>query len=365
MPASSSPSARGESRPNGVPLKIRAAVIGATGYTGAETLRYLLGHPYVEISAAVARSGAGMPVSDVLRGLVGRTDLLLEPYDPDALGERADVALCCLPHGDSQEIVDELRTAGLTVFDLSADHRLGGLELHEKVYGEHRFPERLDEAVYGSPELFREQLRDAELVAVPGCYPTSANLALWPLLAEGLIEPDDIIVDAKSGVSGAGRTPALASHFAEAGEGLTAYKVLVHRHGPEIEHALGSAVGAQIRVLFTPHLVPMTRGILCTAYARLRPGVAATSVREAYAMAYDSLPFVHLLPEGRAPRTQDVRGTNNAHVQGFVREDDGRVIAISAIDNLGKGAAGQAVQCMNLAMDLGETSGLDMPALVP
>ena len=253
----------------------------------------------------------------------------------------------------------------MTVLDLSADHRLGSLALHNRIYGEHRRPERLAEAVYGSPELFGDQLRDASLIAVPGCYPTSANLALWPLLAEDLIEPDDLIVDAKSGVSGAGRTPSPGAHFPEAGEGATAYKVLVHRHGPEIERALGDSTGRPARVLFTPHLIPMSRGILCTAYARLKRGVAPSSVREAFEVAYGSSPFVHLLPEGRTPRTQDVRGTNNAHVQSFVREDDGRVVVICAIDNLGKGAAGQAVQCMNLAMDLGERSGLDMPALVP
>lgn len=346
-------------------MKIRVAVVGATGYTGGEALRYLLGHPYVEVVAAVARSTAGRAVSDVVRGLVGRTDLRLLPYDPDALGEQADVALSCLPHGDSQEVVDDLRSVGLTVLDLSADHRLGDLALHNEVYGEHRRPERLAEAVYGSPELFADELRDACLVAVPGCYPTSANLALWPLLAEQLIEPHDLIVDAKSGVSGAGRAPSPGAHFPEAGEGVTAYKVLVHRHGPEIEHALGRATGQQVRVLFTPHLIPMSRGILCTAYGRLRHGIAATSVREAFEIAYGQSPFVHLLPVGRTPRTQDVRGTNNAHIQCFVREDDGRVVVVSAIDNLGKGAAGQAVQCMNLARGLTETCGLDMPALAP
>ena len=313
----------------------------------------------------MARSKVGRPVSEVARGLLGRTDLTLTEYDPAELGKCADAALSCLPHGDSQEVVDELRSEGLTVLDLSADHRLGDIELHNRVYGEHRHPERLAEAVYGSPELFGDELRSASLIAVPGCYPTSANLALWPLLAEDLIEAGDLIVDAKSGVSGAGRSPSPGAHFPEAGEGVTAYKVLVHRHGPEIERALGAATGRPARVLFTPHLIPMSRGILCTAYARLRPGVAATSVREAFEVAYGTSPFVHLLPAGRTPRTQDVRGTNNAHVQCFVREDDGRVVVITAIDNLGKGAAGQAVQCMNLAMDVGETSGLDMPALAP
>ena len=346
-------------------MKVRAAVVGATGYTGGEALRYLLAHPEVEIAAAVGRSAAGRALSDVIPGLTGRTDLRIEAYDPEALARRADVALCCLPHGDSQEVVDELRTASLRVLDLSADHRLGDLALHRRVYGEHRHPARLAEAVYGSPELFGAEIAEATLVAVPGCYPTSANLALWPLLARGLVEPDDLIVDAKSGVTGAGRTPSAAAHFPECGESVTAYKVLTHRHGPEIERALGAATGQAPRVLFTPHLIPMSRGILCTAYARLKPGVAAAAVREAYASAYDGQAFVHLLPEGRAPRTQDVRGTNHAHVQGFVREEDGRVVALSAIDNLGKGAAGQAVQCMNLMMGLDETAGLGAFAALP
>ena len=346
-------------------MRTRVAVVGATGYTGSESLRYLLGHPSVDVVAAVARSAAGSPLSHAVPALTGRTDLVCEPYDGPALAGRADAALLCLPHGEAQDVAHELLGAGVTVVDLSADHRMGDAALHEQVYGPHRHPERLGEAVYGAPELFRESIRGARLIAAPGCYPTSANLALWPLLRADLVDPADLIVDAKSGVSGAGRAPTDAAHFPECGEGVTAYKVLTHRHGPEIERALGAASGRRVRVLFTPHLVPMSRGILCTAYARLRPGATATDVRRAYEAAYQDEPFVHLLPGDRTPRTQDVRGSGHAHVQCYVRPDDGRVVAVSAIDNLGKGAAAQAVQCLNIARGLPEDAGLGAAPLCP
>ncbi|HEY8428641.1 MAG TPA: N-acetyl-gamma-glutamyl-phosphate reductase [Sandaracinaceae bacterium] len=346
---------------------VRAVVVGATGYTGAELVRLLLGHPGVELAGLVGHSTAGEPVSAVLPSLAGIVSGTVAPFDARAIAEQADAAFCALPHGASADKVGALREAGLVVFDLSADFRLRSLDTYRQWYGEHGAPERLAEAVYGLPELYREALRTADLVAVPGCYPTSAILPLAPLLREGLVELDQpIVVDAKSGVSGAGRPPKPRTHYPETAESLRAYSIAGrHRHTPEIEQELSAAAGREVRVVFSPHLVPMTRGILSTIYLRPRAGVDAGRCTEAARGLYEGSPSVHVLAPNECPDTLRVRGSNRAHLSYTSDERSGWIVAQAAIDNLVKGAAGQAVQCMNVRFGFDEGAGLGQPALWP
>lgn len=352
--------------------KIRVAIVGATGYTGAELARLVLGHPEAEIVSLVGQSKAGQPVERVLPALAGIVRGEIEAFDADRIAERADVAFCGLPHGASAPIVKELRARKVVVFDLSADFRLVDRAVHAEWYGEDHAPELAAQAVYGLPELYREALRTADLVAVPGCYPTATILPLAPLLAEGLLEEGPLVVDAKSGVSGAGRAPSERTHFSETTEGFRAYKIAGgHRHTPEIEQELSRAAqraavpGGPVRITFTPHLVPMTRGILSTAYARVKPGVDAARCTAVARAAYEGSPSVFVHEPGACPDTLWVRGSNRAHVSYTLDARTGTLIAQGAIDNLVKGASGQAVQCMNVRFGLPEGAGLAMPAAWP
>ncbi|WP_236606350.1 N-acetyl-gamma-glutamyl-phosphate reductase [Sandaracinus amylolyticus] len=346
--------------------RIRAAIVGATGYTGAELARLLLGHPNVELAVLVGASKAGQPVERVLPSLAGIVRGDVEAFDADRVAARADVAFCGLPHGASAPIVKELRARGVIVFDLSADFRLVDRAVHREWYGEDHAPELAKNAVYGMPELHREALRTADLVAVPGCYPTATILPLAPLFAKGLVEDGPVIVDAKSGVSGAGRAPSERTHFSETTEGFRAYKIAgAHRHTPEIEQELGRVGSRDVRIVFTPHLVPMTRGILSTSYVRPKPGVdAARCTAEARAF-FEGSPSVFVHDAGACPDTLWVRGSNRAHVSYALDARTGLLIAQGAIDNLVKGASGQAVQCMNVRFGLPEGAGLAMPAAWP
>jgi N-acetyl-gamma-glutamyl-phosphate reductase len=344
--------------------RIPVAVVGASGYTGAELCRLLATHPRAELVAVYAKRAAGQRTTDVFPHLTGRVDLLIEEFDADALAARAKVAFSALPHGDSAAVVAALRERGVVTLDLSADFRLRDPAAWREWYGgehTHPAPALLSSAVYGLPERHRAALRDAQLVAVPGCYPTAAILAIAPLVDRDLVRRDGLVVDAKSGVSGAGRTPSQATHLPEAGEGIRPYKVGgAHRHTPEIEQELGGAV------LFTPHLVPMSRGILASVYATpTDPSLPADAYRAALADAYAGEPFVDVLPPGRLPDTSYVRASNRAQVTAVYDPRSRRVLAMSAIDNLVKGAAGQAVQCLNLAMGWPETSGLEQVAMFP
>jgi N-acetyl-gamma-glutamyl-phosphate reductase len=348
------------------PKPIRATIVGGTGYTGAELVRLALGHPSLELVSIVGNTTAGQTIADVLPSLRGIVEGQVKPFEPDVIAEQADVAFCALPHAASAEAVSALRQRGQKVFDLSADFRFEDLSVYEAWYGKHPVPERLSEAVYGLVELHREELRTADLVAVPGCYPTASTLALAPLVKEGLIRQDGIAVDAKSGVSGAGRGVSGATHFPETSEGVRAYKAGAHRHGPEIEQELSRLAGAPVEIAFVPHLLPMTRGILATCYAQpTHSNVTAAACTEAARALYSGSPSVHVLDEGQHPDTLWVRGSNRVHVGYTQARDGGTVIAMSAIDNLVKGASGQAIQCLNVRFGLDEGAGLHAPAQWP
>jgi N-acetyl-gamma-glutamyl-phosphate reductase len=333
----------------------RVAVLGATGYTALELLRVLLRHPHAQIGAVTSRQ-PGTPLTDVHPSLTGRCDLKLEELSPEQLAERADVAFCCLPHVASMEAVPGLLHAGLRVIDLSADYRLSDPGVYEQWYGHvHTDPTRLGSTVYGLPELHRDRIPPADLIANPGCYTSTSILALAPLLAKGLIEPQGIIIDAKSGVSGAGRTPKLNILYSEANESISAYSVGSHRHTPEIEQVLSSTCGKPVEVLFTPHLTPMDRGILATIYARpTDPGLTQQAALSALREFYEGEPFVRVVEH--IPATKHVSGTNEFHVTARVVR--GRVVLLAVLDNLLKGAAGVAVQNFNLMCGFDERDGL-------
>ena len=336
-------------------MAVRVGIMGATGYSALELLRYLLRHPEVEISVLTSRQEGNPHIAAVHPSLAGRLDLCCENLEPEAVAARSDVVFCCLPHGVTAQVVPRLLEAGTRVVDLSADFRLKNAEVYRQWYGkEHQAPELLSQAVYGLPELYREQIRSCRLVANPGCYPTSAILALAPLLRAGVIEPRGIIVDSKSGVSGAGRQPKLTTLYPECNESLSAYNVGRHRHTPEIEQVLGEAAGADVEVIFTPHLAPMDRGILSTVYAVPQREVGEEELLELFADFYRREPFVRVVEH--LPATKDTAGSNFCDLT--VRVVRGRVLMLSCLDNLGKGAAGAAVQNMNLLLGLEETTAL-------
>ena len=334
---------------------IDVAILGATGYTALEAMKILLRHPDVRIVAVTSRQEGRTPVSSVHPSLVGRLDLPLEDLGPEEVGSRAACVFSCLPHCASAEIVPRVLAAGARVVDFSADYRLDDAETYREWYGhEHPDAERLGRTVYGLPELFRDAIREARLVANPGCYSTSAILPLAPLLARGLIERDDIIVDSKSGVSGAGRTPKLMTHFPECNESMSAYNVGRHRHTPEIEQVVARHAGARPRVIFTPQLAPMDRGILSTIYAKPTRTLTEREVMDALRDAYAGERFVRVVDH--LPGTKDTVDTNFCDVT--ARVVGGRILLISCLDNLVKGAAGAAVQNFNVLFGLPETAGL-------
>lgn len=333
----------------------RAAILGATGYTALELLRILLRHPQAQVTAVTSRQ-PGAPIAEIHPNLTGRIELRLEDLDAAALAERADVVFCCLPHVASMEAVPGLLHAGLRVIDLSADYRLRDPGVYEQWYGHvHTDPTRLGTTVYGLPELFADRIPAADLIANPGCYTSTSILALAPLLRRGLVRPKGIIIDAKSGVSGAGRTPKLNILYAEANESLSAYSVGNHRHTPEIEQVLAEVSGTEVEVIFTPHLAPMDRGILATIYTEpTRDSLTLSEVLAALREEYAGKPFIRVVEH--LPATKHVSGTNEFHVTARIVR--GRVLLIAVLDNLIKGAAGVAVQNLNLMYGYPETSGL-------
>lgn len=343
---------------------MRVAVFGASGYAGLELLRILLRHPEAEIALVTSEQRAGQPVGDAFPALRGCLDLRFQASDPERQAGGVDFAFTALPHAASAPTVAALRKAGVPVADLSADFRFRELASYEAWYDTHPTPELLPGAVYGLPELHREALRGAELVACSGCYPTSALLPLAPFLREGRIETSGIVVDSKSGVSGAGRKADAAFLFSELDGNAFAYKVGAHRHGPEIEEQASALAGASVDVTFVPQLIPTTRGILTSVYCRSRAALSAADARAVLASAYADEPFVRVLPEGEAPSLAAVRGSNYCDVAAFTDERSGTLVLLSALDNLVKGASGQAVQCANLMRGIPETTALlDAPLL--
>jgi N-acetyl-gamma-glutamyl-phosphate reductase len=334
---------------------IKVAVLGATGYTALEALKILLRHPQVEIVAVTSRQEGRTPVSSVHPSLAGRLDLPLEDLSPQEVGRRADCVFGCLPHCASAEILPQVLEAGARVVDFSADYRLDDAATYLEWYG-HAHPDagRLGATVYGLPELFRDRIRDQGLVANPGCYSTSAILPLAPLVKAGLVETDDIIIDSKSGVSGAGRSPKLMTHFPECNESMSPYNVGRHRHTPEIEQIVARHAGVRPQVIFTPQLAPMDRGILSTIYVRPRRPVSDGDVLQVLREAYAEERFVRVVDH--LPGTKDTVNTNFCDLTARVVR--GRILLISSLDNLVKGAAGAAVQNFNVMFGLPETMGL-------
>ncbi len=337
---------------------IKAAIHGASGYTGFELIRLLLKHPDVELVALSSRKFAGVPIAEVFPALRNICSLVCEEYTENQLGRHADIVFAALPHQASMEAVPALLKGGAKVIDLSADFRFRDERVYSEWYQPHCVPELLQKAVYGLPELYRDKIKEADLVGNPGCYPTSVILAMAPLVKGKVIDLDSIIADSKSGVSGAGRGLSLATHFCEVNEGFKAYKVGEHRHTPEMEQELSLLAGRPVKISFTPHLVPMTRGILSTVYANLNESVTAGMIEESFVEFYRDAPFVRILGDGVIPNTLYVRGTNYCDIGWKVDPRVNRVVVVAAIDNLTRGASGQAVCNMNLMFGLEETRGL-------
>jgi N-acetyl-gamma-glutamyl-phosphate reductase len=336
----------------------KIAIIGASGYTGGELLRILAVHPGVTVSVITSREHQGKHLAEVFPHLRGYADLVFEHPDYQAIGKRVDAVFTALPHQASMAAVGELATFGIPIVDLSADFRFADPGLYAAHYSPHSHPQLLSESVYGLPEVYREAIRKSTIVGNPGCYPTGAILGLYPLLKESVIDPAAVIIDAKSGVSGAGRALSLSTLYTEISEGLHAYKVGNHRHAPEIQEKLSDIAQTRVDITFTPHLIPMNRGILSSIYTTASRTTDAHEIRAMFSDYYHTEPFIRLLPDGVFPDTAWVRGSNFVDIGIFMKPDTGRIIVITAIDNLVKGAAGQAVQNMNLLLNMEETSGI-------
>ena len=338
---------------------IKVSIVGATGYTGGELIRVLLKHPHVTIKHLTSESFAGKPISSVHSWLKGRCDIICKKFTVDAVSAGSDIVFLCLPHGTAFLPAAEILAMGKKVIDLSADFRLQDLQQYQYWYKlNHPEPALLKKAVYGLPELYKSKIRKAHLVANPGCYATSIILAYAPLISSRIQREHAYIADAKSGVSGAGKKLHLMYHYSEANENLLAYSVGSHRHLPEIEQELSKLSKKEEKISFTPHLIPMTRGILSTCYIKLKKKVSSDEILKRYRTFYKNKPFVVILPYGEFPETKNVSNTNYCHIGLHVDTHNKTVIIISAIDNLIKGASGQAVQNMNIMCGFPETDGL-------
>lgn len=345
---------------------IMAGVIGATGYTGAELVRILSDHPLVRLAGLTTQSYAGMPFWEVYPHLYKHTDMVCLELDLAGLVDKCDVVFTALPHGHSMPVAAEVHRRGKRLIDLGADFRFNDVSTYEKWYkAEHSEPGLNGEAVYGLPEIHRREIKEAMIVANPGCYPTSVIIGLAPLLKNGLVNTGSIVIDSKSGVSGAGRGLSLNTHYCEVNENIKAYNVGKHRHTPEIEQELSALAGENLVVSFTPHLTPMNRGMLSTIYAGLKgrrdPDEIVALYRDFYAGSF----FVRVLPPGMLPGTKSVSGSNHCDIGLVVDDRTGRVVVVSAIDNLIKGASGQAIQNMNVMFGFPEETGLDRPGMYP
>ena len=346
--------------------KIKVGIVGAAGYTGCELIRLLDVHPHAELAwLMTGKTHAGRNLKEVFPHLRGLPEMVLTPMEPRN-SQETDLVLMAMPHGLAVSVVPEFLKTGGRVIDLSADYRLKDPLVYEQWYQtRHEAPDLLQEAVYGLPEVYRKHLKEARLVANPGCYPTVSILALAPLLMQDLVLPGSIVIDAKSGVSGAGRGLSLGTHFAECNEDFMAYKPMEHRHMPEIEQELSLLAGEEVALCFVPHLVPMTRGMLATVYAKPGKAFKSQDLIMVYKEFYRDEPFVRILGEGELPRTKDVWGTNRCEISVGYHARTDTVLVIAVIDNLVKGASGLAVQNMNVMFGITETEGLDRIGLYP
>lgn len=346
--------------------KLKVAIVGSTGYGGVELIRFLLGHPEVEITSVISSSSSGLPITDGFPHLSEIVLQNLEAVDPQAIAEKADVVFTATPSGVSGKLVPELLAAGLKVIDLSGDFRIKDGAVYETWY-KHEAPaaELLEQAIYGLAELNGDAVKGSEFISNPGCYPTATLLGLIPALQAGWIDPKSIIIDAKSGVSGAGRGTSLMTHYAEINENLKVYKVNKHQHIPEVEQCLSQIAGEPVTVTFTTHLVPMTRGIMTTMYAGLIGTHTEAELVELYRHYYEGRPFVRVREAGKWPATKEVFGSNYCDIGFAVDERTGRLTIVSVIDNVVKGAAGQAIQNLNLMMGWDETTGLLLSPVYP
>ena len=343
-------------------MKTRVGIIGATGYTGLELLRLLLRHPESEITALTSQKYAGVPIDGVFPSLMNQFSLKCEELSFDRVAEKVDIVFTAVPHKTAMETIPPFYERGKKVVDLSADFRFKDAAVYEKWYQKHTATDLLRESVFGLPELHRNAIKQARIVGNPGCYPTGALIGLIPLVKKNLISLENIVVDSKSGVSGAGRDVVLGSLFCEVNEGVKAYKVFEHRHTPEIEQELSQLAGKRVPVTFVPHLIPMDRGILSTIYVRLTKMMKTEEVLDLFVNAYRGEPFVRIYPNGKLPNTRDVKGSNYCDI-GVVSGDDGRLVIVTAIDNMVKGASGQAIQNMNIMLGFPETMGLEVVPL--
>lgn len=344
---------------------VKVGIVGATGYVGGELIRLLASHPQCEIAYLVSESYQGKGIDEVFPHLHNFSHLVCQSLDIEALAKACDLVFLALPHGVSMDLVAKLLEKGKKVIDLGADYRLDDLAVYEKWYGKHTQSHLFSQAVYGLCELNREKIKATNLIGNPGCYPTTALLGLAPLLKHKLIENTTIIIDSKSGVSGAGRGLNLATHFPECNESTKAYNVGKHRHKPEIEQELSKLAGEKVKIVFTPHLVPMIRGMLSTIYVTPKERVTFPEIYKTYQEFYQEEFFVRVLPLGKLPETKFVSGSNYCDLGLSYDEEVNQIIITSAIDNLIKGAAGQAVQNMNILYGWEESKGLDYPPIYP
>lgn len=346
--------------------KLRIAIVGSTGYGGVELMRLLASHPLAEVTSVISSSSAGTPVSEGYPHLTGIREELLDDVEPLAIKAKADVVFLATPAGVASKLVPQLLEVGLKVIDLSGDFRLKSQELYEQWYKKPAAEEKyLQQAVFGLAEIYGDQVVDSDFISNPGCYPTATLLGLIPAVKEGWIDPSTIIIDAKSGVSGAGRGASLGTHYSELNENLKAYKLNQHQHVPEIEMVLSDVAAKPVITTFTTHLVPMTRGIMSTMYATVQGERSVNDFIELYRSYYKGRSFVRIRPEGQWPSTKEVWGSNYCDIGFAVDERTGRVTIVSVIDNLVKGAAGQAIQNLNLMMGWDETLGLQFVPVYP
>jgi N-acetyl-gamma-glutamyl-phosphate reductase len=346
-------------------VKTRVGIVGATGYTGVELLRLLVQHPEVEVTVLTSQKYAGVPIDQVFPSLTGRLQIKCEELTIDRISQKVDFIFTAVPHKTAMETVPLFYQKGKRVVDLSADFRFKDPEVYERWYQKHTCVDLLPESVYGLPELHREEIKNAKIVGNPGCYPTGALIGLIPLIKDGMISYENIVIDSKSGVSGAGRDVVLGSLFCEVNEGVKAYNIFKHRHLPEIEQELSQLARSKITVTFVPHLIPMDRGILTTLYVNFTKKVNTEDALKIFNEYYEKEPFIRIYPKGKIPNTKDVRGSNYCDIGVIVNESDSRAVIVTAIDNLVKGASGEAVQNMNIMLGYPETMGLDVLPFFP